>query len=115
MILFPAKWVGYVIAVIAPCTIVRLLSFSPGWQAFCFGGEGWEGRVVRSVGTEVKRGLVSNIKALIVHTYPFTFLKKSTSTREQENSVFEKFHFGDRIRKVPFPVIVSSFIYTILE
>ena len=34
----------------------------------------------------------------------YPFLKRSTSTREQENGVFEKFHFGDRLRKVPFLV-----------
>lgn len=31
------------------------------------------------------------------------------STREQKNGVFDKFHFGDRFRKVPFSVTVSSF------
>ena len=41
-----------------------------------------------------------------------TFLsvfKKIRSTREQENGVFEKFHFGDGLRKVPFSVTVSLF------
>ena len=36
----------------------------------------------------------------------YPFLKWSASTREQENGVFEKFHFEDRLRKVPFSVTV---------
>ena len=52
-----------------------------------------------------------------VHMYPFSFenatffyrfSKRSESTREQENGVFEKFHFGDRLRKVPFSVTVTE-------
>ena len=30
------------------------------------------------------------------------------STREQKNGVFEKFHFEDRLRKVPCSVTVST-------
>ena len=64
-------------------------------------------RELSRVGTTTCRR--QNTSQSIKRNFFYPFSNRSASTREQENGVFEKFHFGDRLQKVPFSVTVSSF------